>query len=277
MKSNSRRAMQITLASIFLLMSCDVSTFMSPQQIPTLVPAEIDLIAAQTAAAAATETAALIHPTLRPTLTPFPTQTPVSTPTITPTFIFLLSTPTDTVTPTLTICDDAIYVSDVTIKDGTVESPGQSFVKTWALQNTGSCTWNTGYTLNFVGGTQMGGTNTNIDGSVVPGELMQISVTLTAPTTAGKYTGKWRLNNDSGEFFGETVAVVINVNENATATPADTATNTPTPGYTSTPSNTPTPTPSNTPTPGNTPTPTPINTPTPSNTPTPTPIVIPTT
>jgi Ig-like domain from next to BRCA1 gene len=219
MKSNSRRALQITLASVFLLMSCDVATFMSPQQIPTLVPAAIDLIAAQTAAAAATETAALTPPTLMPTLTPFPTQTPVSTPTITPTFIFLLFTPTDTITPTVTICDDAIYVSDVTIKDGTVESPGQSFVKTWALQNTGSCTWNTGYTLNFVGGTQMGGTNTNIDGSVVPGELMQISVTLTAPTTAGKYTGKWRLNNDSGEFFGETVAVVINVDENATATP----------------------------------------------------------
>ena len=86
----------------------------------------------------------------------------------------------------MTPCDDAIYVSDVTIPDGTVESPGQSFVKIWALQNAGSCTWNTGYTLNFVSGTQMGGTDTNIDGSVVPGELMQISITLTAPTTAGE-------------------------------------------------------------------------------------------
>ena len=129
MKSNSRRALQIILASILLLMSCDVSTFISPQQIPTLVPAAIDVIAAQTAAAAATETAALVPPTLMPTLTPFPTQTPVSTPSITPTFIFLLSTPTDTVTPTVTICDDAIYVSDVTIKDGTVESPASLLSK----------------------------------------------------------------------------------------------------------------------------------------------------
>ena len=273
MKSNSRCALQIIIASFFLLMSCDVSTFMSPQQIPTPIPGVVHLMVVQTAAAAATETAALTPPTLTLTLTPFPTQTPVNTPTITPTFIFLLSTPTDTATPTVTICDDAIYVSDVTIKDGTVESPGQSFVKTWALQNTGSCTWNTGYTLNFVGGTQMGGTNTNIDGSVVPGELMQISVTLTAPTAAGKYTGKWRLNNDSGEFFGETVAVVINVDENATATPTAFITAPTNTSPAPTPTNTsPAPTPTNTspaPTPTNTsPAPTPTNTsPAPTNTP----------
>ena len=83
----------------------------------------------------------------------------------------------------------------------------------------------------------MGGTNASIGASVAPSQQADVSVTLTAPTTAGSYTGWWRLANDSGEVFGETVDVVITVGEDATATyeltdtPAYTATDTPTPGY----------------------------------------------
>ena len=212
MKSNSRRALQIILASVLLLMGCDVSTFILPQQIPTSNPNVVHLMVVQTAAAAATETAGFIPPTLTSTLTPFPTQTPVNSPTVTPTFIFLLATSTSTSSGTA--CDDAIFVSDLTIPDNTVENPGQSFVKTWVLQNTGSCTWGSGYTLNFVSGTRMGGTNTSVGSLVAPGEQAQISVTMTAPTTAGEYTGAWRLNNASGKSFGETVDVVIDVNAN---------------------------------------------------------------
>jgi len=227
MKSNSRRALQLILASVLLLMGCDVSTFILPEQIPTSNPNVVHLMVVQTAAAAATETAGFIPPILTSTLTPFPTQTPVNSPTVTPTFIFLLATSTSASSGAA--CDDAaIFVSDLTIPDNTVENPGQSFVKTWVLQNTGSCTWGGGYTLNFVSGTQMGGRNTSVGSSVAPGEQAQISVTMTAPTTAGEYTGAWRLNNASGESFGETVDVVIDVNANEyTQTPAYTATATP--------------------------------------------------
>ena len=223
MKSNSRRALQIILASVLLLMGCDVSTFILPQQIPTSNPNVVHLMVVQTAAAAATETAGIIPPTLTSTLTPFPTQTPVNSPTVTPTYIFLLATSTSTSSGTA--CDDAIFVSDLTIPDNTVENPGESFVKTWVLQNTGSCTWGSGYTLNFVSGTRMGGTNTSVGSLVAPGEQAQISVTMTALTTAGEYTGAWRLNNSSGKSFGETVDVAIDVNANEyTQTPTDTAT-----------------------------------------------------
>ena len=226
MKSNSRRALQIILASVLLLMGCDVSTFMLPQQIPTQNPEVIHLMVVQTAAAAATETAGFILPTLTSTLTPFPTQTPVNSPTVTPTFIFLLATSTSASSGAA--CDNAIFVSDLTIPDNTVENPGQSFVKTWVLQNTGSCTWGSGYTLNFVSGTQMGGRNTSVGSLVAPGEQAQISVTMTAPATAGEYTGAWRLNNASGKSFGETVDVAIDVTTNEyTQTPTYTATVTP--------------------------------------------------
>ena len=273
MKSNSRRALQIIIASVLLLMGCDVSTVMLPQQIPTSNPNVVHLMVVQTAAAAATETAGFIPPTLTSTLTPFPSQTPVNTPTITPTYIFLLATSTSTSSGTA--CDNAIFVSDLTIPDHAVENPGESFVKTWVLQNTGSCTWGSGYTLNFVRGTQMGGTNTSVGSLVAPGEQAQISVTLTAPTTAGEYTGTWCLNNASGESFGETVDVAIDVNANEyTQTLTDTATATPTvlaTALTFTPTNTVQPTAVPTSTRTSTPTPKPTFTPAPKPTFTPVP------
>jgi len=101
-----------------------------------------------------------------------------------------LPTATATSTPgttTLTgpICDNSIYISDVTIPDYTTVAAGQTFVKTWMLQNTGTCAWNTNFILDYVGGSQMGGTNTNVGSSVAPGQQADLSVTLTAPTAAG--------------------------------------------------------------------------------------------
>ncbi len=42
-------------------------------------------------------------------------------------------------------CDNATYVSDVTIPDRTIMTPGQPFVKTWAVTNSGACAWTSGY------------------------------------------------------------------------------------------------------------------------------------
>ena len=112
---------------------------------------------------AAAQTIIAQQPTVEQTATPMPTDTEsiltptdsgISTPTILPTLVSSLPT---SASSSGTACDGAIYISDVTIPDHTAENPGQSFVKTWALQNTGSCTWDSGFTLTFVSGTQMGG------------------------------------------------------------------------------------------------------------------------
>jgi hypothetical protein len=91
---------------------------------------------------------------------PSPTNSPTATATSTP------------VTTTLTgpLCDNSIYLSDVTIPDYTTVAAGQTFVKTWMFQNTGTCTWDTNYTLTYVSGSQMGGTNTSVGSSVAPGQ-----------------------------------------------------------------------------------------------------------
>src|SRR5919106_5802545 len=49
-------------------------------------------------------------------------------------------------------CNNAIYIADLTIPDGTVLRPGEDFRKVWQIRNTGSCTWDEGYGLIFIGG-----------------------------------------------------------------------------------------------------------------------------
>jgi len=134
---------------------------------------------------------------------------PFSTPTLPPTLPSPLSTNTVSALPTLAAptfppavsataaCDQAQFVRDVTIPDGTTYAPGASFTKTWRLKNAGTCTWS-GYSLVFDSGDQMNGTSPTAIGTVTPGQEVDISVTLTAPATPDSYRGYWRIRNASG-------------------------------------------------------------------------------
>jgi hypothetical protein len=126
-------------------------------------------------------------------------------------------------------CYNAVYVSDVTIPDGTVLAPGESFTKTWKFQNSGSCKWDEDFVLTFETGTDMDGEDTIIDDTVSIGETTSLSVALIAPETEGSYTGYWRLTTASGDAFGQSVFVLIVVSDDAaTITPTPTLTYTPT-------------------------------------------------
>ena len=138
----------------------------------------------------------------------------------------------------ITSCDNSVYLSDVTVPDGTVLTPGATFTKTWSMQNTGTCTWSTSYSIVFYSGNAMSGVTTALSESVSPGGSINISVELTAPSAAGSYTGYWRLQNASGTSFSEAVYVQIVVSGN-TATPTATTTSETT-SYTSTPTTAPT-------------------------------------
>ena len=100
-------------------------------------------------------------------------------------------------------CNAAQFVADVTIPDGTYEDPGEAFVKTWRLKNVGTCTWSTSYALVFSSGAQMGTTSMVLMPRFVsPGQSVDLSVSLVAPTDAGVYQGFWKLKSASGEIFG---------------------------------------------------------------------------
>ncbi len=137
-------------------------------------------------------------------------------------------------------CDSSVFVKDITIPDGTSMTPGETFVKTWAMLNNGTCRWTTSYQLTFASGDAMGGNAVAIASPVAASQQTELSVHLTAPATSGSYTGWWRMQNDKGQYFGNGFSVVITVSGSATNTPAA-ATDTPAP--TNTPTDTPTATP----------------------------------
>ena len=101
-------------------------------------------------------------------------------------------------------CFNALFfVEDLTIPDDTEIQPGESFVKTWRLQNSGSCIWTTAYLVRFAGGTQMTLDSEFFLPEVVPaGAFIDISLTLIAPPDEGPYRAEFMLVDDDGVPFG---------------------------------------------------------------------------
>ncbi|MBE0696106.1 MAG: hypothetical protein IH586_04210, partial [Anaerolineaceae bacterium] len=128
-----------------------------------------------------------------------PTATALSpTATLVPTATQVPPTPTPSIP-----CNQAGFVDDVSIPDGSILSPGMYFSKTWRLKNNGSCTWTTAYDLVFVSGDLLGGpTEQALPGSVAPGQIIDLTVNLTAPSRNGYFRGYWRLRDASGTLFG---------------------------------------------------------------------------
>jgi VCBS repeat-containing protein len=106
-------------------------------------------------------------------------------------------------TPPDTCEDAASFVKDVTVPDGTRFDGGESFSKTWRLQNSGTCTWATDYDLFHISGYSLGGPGVvPFQGEVLPGRTVDITVDLKAPTSHGTYKGIWMLRNADGNLFG---------------------------------------------------------------------------
>ena len=108
--------------------------------------------------------------------------------------------------------DEATFVSDVTIDPGTVLQPGQKFIKTWRIRNTGTRIWTRDYKLAFASDNQMGGpANIPLPRNVAPNDVIDLSVELTAPTTAARHKSTWKLRNAQGVLFDDPVSVDIQV------------------------------------------------------------------
>ena len=181
-----RNILVLSVLLVFILSACNLPSN-APQ---TDEPNVIFTQAALTVQAQLTQSVPFNTPTLPP---PPATNTPVTLPTFTlpPPVTF---TPIASATP---VCDQAQFVKDVTIPDGTLYTPGTSFTKTWRLRNAGNCTWS-GYSLVFDSGDAMNGTSPIAIGTVSHGQEVDLSVTLVAPATNGSYRGYWRVRSPSG-------------------------------------------------------------------------------
>ncbi len=139
--------------------------------------------------------------TLTVTNTPVPPTAP-QVDTVTPTLVPIVNTPTNPVAQTP--CNKASFIADVNYPDGTEVFIDKNFTKTWRLQNVGTCTWTSGYRIIFDSGDRMSAPDETVltNGSVNPGEMVDISVQLKSPPDAGTYKGYYRLKSSDNVVFG---------------------------------------------------------------------------
>jgi len=116
------------------------------------------------------------------------------------------------------------FVSDVTIADGTVMQPHQSFNKKW-LVKTGTKAWPAGCTLVHVGGHPMGTrrrNHTKFTIGVVPANSeIEVMVVLQAPKRSREFVSKWRMCTPEGVQFGDTMWANIRVQRTPAALPTE--------------------------------------------------------
>lgn len=225
---------------IFLLTLAIVGTLLlsacggnKEEPTPTVSVDAIETNAVATFAVGLTQTA-LANPTNTPTASM--TSSPV------PTFAIDTVTPggTSVSTGPTASCLRLVYLKDVTVPDNTVMNPGETFTKTWLVQNTGTCPWQTGFTFGLVGGNAMSANALTLNKTVEPGSQLELSVPMVAPANGtGTISATWRMADTSGGYFGDALTVVI-VMSGTSTTPTATSTTAATATATSTSTSTPT-------------------------------------
>jgi hypothetical protein len=201
------KSILISMVSILavLISACGAA---SPTSEPTPDVAAVRTSAANTVEARFTLTAAAFTPTPQPVI-PTDTNTPEPEATATETEVPVAIITNDAGTA-VELCDSLSYVADVTVDDNTVMSPGQDFIKTWRVQNTGACPWGAGYVLVYAGySDEMSGQFIAMTDVIQPGDEVDVSVQFKAPDAAGEYLSAWTMRNPQGVTFPQVIYIKI--------------------------------------------------------------------
>lgn len=190
----------VEMFSLFAACALFIAACGAPASVePTPDVAAVATAAVQTAEARFTQQA-LIDLAAQAASTPTATVTPESEPILPTATAVTGANPSYEYTPG---CVYATYVADVTIVDGMLIEPNTTFTKTWRIKNSGSCKWDANFAMVQVGGDKMGEqTRFPLTQVVYPGQEVDVSVTLTAPSTNGKYVSQWRLAVPGGGSAG---------------------------------------------------------------------------
>lgn len=205
--------LKLTISAMLITILLAACGSANPAQESTPDVAVIRTSAAGTVISQFTLTAAAFTPT-----TSLPTQPAVTSTPATPASPQASSTattqPVAQVTnaqgTTVALCDSLEFVADVNVPDDTNMSPGQDFLKTWRVKNTGSCPWEAGYDLIYAGyADKMDGQAQALTQVVQPGQEVEVSVQFTAPSEIGEYLSAWQMSNPRGVTFPEAIYVKI--------------------------------------------------------------------
>ncbi len=192
----------ILLISLILLTACSIESAEPTPNIAGTAAAMAETIVA----VQLTKLAEAATPTPTPTETPTPEPTSTITANALPT---LFPTPLQPATGGEGECLLAHMVSE-TIPDGTEMASGEQFNKIWVLQNSGTCTWTSNFSVVYHHGDRLGAsTRINFPGTVAPGESFSLTVPMVAPAVAGGYLGFWNLESADGQAFGTTTSALF--------------------------------------------------------------------
>jgi len=103
----------------------------------------------------------------------------------------------------------AEFVADRSVPDGQEFPPGAEFMKSWSMRNTGRKAWPKDTELVFVAGEDLSSGEKGKPikvGTVQPGETIDLwTGELKAPDVPGKYVGYYRLRDEMGNLFGDSI------------------------------------------------------------------------
>ena len=235
-RKSTRQTLIGLLSAALLLSACNVGATpaptldvnaMSTALVGTTV-AQLSSQFTQTALAVPTNTTTpVVTQTSASTLAPLPTlDTTAAIPTVsflnTPVagFTQISVLPTSAVPATAALgdaCNNLVFEGDITIPDGETLKAGTDVQKIWAIRNTGTCTWDDGYSLIKIAGSPDIGNGsfkfTKSSDFVAGGQGLNIGIWLDVPCAAGKYEGHWRMLSDSGYYFGTVLSVYLTVTD----------------------------------------------------------------
>jgi hypothetical protein len=161
---------------------------------PAVSPQEVSAISTS----AAQTVQVLLSPPVTSTATqPRPSESPTAQATPTQS----LSAPCEeSATYTAWTRDNVVYDAKEVDK---LLAPNKTFLMTWTLQNTGTCTWTSVYKMVFDSGTSLtGSANFPIlpnGETVAPGGTVTVNITMSAPAEVGEYQSSFSLQNEQGK------------------------------------------------------------------------------
>lgn len=108
------------------------------------------------------------------------------------------------------VCMNSEFVADVTYPDGTVVQDNANLAKVWSIKNSGTCTWDDGFSLQPITGDAKGTWVIDEDKEFVePGEIIEIQIDVKTPSTGGEWGGCWKMQGDNGQFFGTPLCLLV--------------------------------------------------------------------
>lgn len=205
----------LSWATVLALVLACVPSFTTPST-PAIDPGMINTLIAQTANAAAMQTAiARPSATLTPLITPT-RNTETSTPIATDTVVFIFFSPTPLVSPTLTPLGNssdnyACQVLRVSPPNGTNFNSRQDFDVLWTVKNIGKKSWDHGSVdYSYSSGEKIHKISSyDLEKNIASGGTIDLGVDMQAPKNPGAYTTTWIMRNGNKTFCPLTITIVV--------------------------------------------------------------------